>query len=378
MHDTSDPAPIRDAVTSCPAASKVRERDVTRARASGRSQTYFVEAGLQGANLTFEASTYRDLAFQRALRLDKKHVQLMLTLFQGKACHHRFFEGAMIHHKLDSGGFQIERRHRRRITNETHSWFRICVLNVPAAGNLVRIEARLSLVKDFSLAVGLRSDGIVAQQESDGEHVPAVEACLVPARRHEIDRGPFLPATNLNAVPGGDQLGMTERRSQIVSGPIVVMGRPEVEDLEIYRVPAESIDERQGVCQTDGGPGGLSQLVGVMIDEPVGVDRACQLLLPSENPAQLEPRRLAFAVVGQPLDPDYAVPHQVFNRFNGAIRRSVVDDVDLDTLTDQVAGSLLEHVALVEHGDDGDDAESSKRQAGPSAVNQCGMIPRAV
>src|SRR5262245_16669822 len=94
----------------------------------------------------------------------------------------------------------IESGQRARVVDERGAFDVAVVLYVPAACPFLLDEPRLPFGEDLAVSGRLPANGVVAQQESDGEDVPAFESRFVAARRREIHAGGFLPAADLDLV----------------------------------------------------------------------------------------------------------------------------------------------------------------------------------
>src|SRR5258706_12009786 len=116
------------------------------------------------------------------------------------------------------------------------------------------------------------------------------EPGMVPAAR-EIDATGFLPGADLNAIVRRRFAEKRQRLADVVAGPESVVDGPEVEGLKIDGVESEGIDAADGVEKRQVRPRAFPELVGVVVNEPAGVELARQLRLSQQDAFPLETRR---------------------------------------------------------------------------------------
>src|SRR5262249_37726606 len=136
---------------------------------------------------------------------------------------------------------------------------------------------------------------------------------------------------------------------------------PEVEACEIDRVVTGRVDARDGIYERHAAPRALAEFVGVVMDEPVRVDRAGHRRLALEDARPVERVGSAgLAGAGQRLDREEAGAGEALDGGGGAVGGAVVEQIDVNALLDQVNDDLLDDVRFVVRGDDRDNAEGAR------------------
>src|SRR5262249_28005195 len=102
-----------------------------------------------------------------------------------------------------------------------------------------------------------------------------------------------------------------------------------------------------------------AKLVGVVMDEPVRVDLARDRGLALQDSRPIE-SIVGVRAVSQRLDGEEAAAEEALDGGDGAVCRSIVQEVDLDALLDQISDNLLDDVRFVVRGDDRDNLEARR------------------
>ena len=227
----------------------------------------------------------------------------------------------------------------------------VVVLAVPASVDVGTVEARAALPEHLALAVGLPPDGVVTQQEAQREDPAPHEARLVPTTAHQVDAVAALPAAHLRPVPGLRPFEMEEALTGVVAGREVVVGRLEVQQLEVDGVEPHGVDLADGVDQTQTRPRALAKFVGVVVHEPVGIERRRELLL---APQDRRPRNPCAVRPVEKLAADEAGAAKPLGEGPRSVRRTMVENIEIDTRTLEVLEYAFEDIGLVVRRDQGD------------------------
>ena len=259
--------------------------------------------------------------------------------------------------RLQAGLLQVEGTQRRRVAQEEIvRILDVVVLAVPAVRQLVLDEPPLALLEHLAAPVRLSADRVVAQQEAQREDAAPLEAHVVPAFG-EVEGGRArLPALALHAVVLGRLFPAREVRARVHAGAKGVVDRGEVEHAEVDQVEADAVDPADRVAQRHAGPRRLADLVGVVVDVPVGAELARELALARQ---QRSPRGPAAGAVGalEPLDRQQPTAEPALCARDRLVGRAVVDQVGPHAVRREVLEYRLDDVRLVVGGDQRDDAE---------------------
>jgi hypothetical protein len=118
------------------------------------------------------------------------------------------------------------------------------------------------------------------------------------------------------------------------------------------------------VAELRAGPRRLAELVGVVMEEPVGVERLRQLFFPPEDRRPVERVSLPFRRLSRELFDIEESLAQPLSRFrNGVVGRAIVDQVDIHAVLDQVADHRRDDVSLVVSGEKRDHSKGSGHSA---------------
>ena len=120
-----------------------------------------------------------------------------------------------------------------------------------------------------------------------------------------------------------------EDLADVFAGGKSIVDRPEVEAREIDRVVPQGVDPPDRVLQRQPGPWAFTELVGVVVNEPVGVELGRQLGLSLKNPLPGErPGTRPRGIVAEALDGDHAFADMGFDGLHRAIGRSIVEKIN--------------------------------------------------
>ena len=92
-------------------------------------------------------------------------------------------------------------------------------------------------------------------------------------------------------------------------------------------------------------PWAFAKFIGVLVNEPVGIDLTREVGLPPQNGSPVEfvaKRRLLQALHG-----NHTVSDQRLNHFCRAVTGAVVDEVNLDSLGDEIVDNVADNVCFV-------------------------------
>src|SRR5206468_5861308 len=111
---------------------------------------------------------------------------------------------------------------------------------------------------------------------------------------------------------------------------------------------AEGVDLPDGVVEREAAPGALAELVGVVVNEPVCVELAGNGRFSREDALPVEgDARTVRDVGGEMFDAQHAAADESFDGRRGAVCGSIVHEIDLNALVNQVADDLLDDVRFV-------------------------------
>src|SRR5437879_3123032 len=146
------------------------------------------------------------------------------------------------------------------------------------------------------------------EQKRHPEDAPVREPNLVSARRDEGDGAArVLPALELVAIELGSLLPVAEVLARIAAREPVV-DRRKVENAKVDAVVAEPVHPADRVGELRGGPRRLAELVGVVVEEPVGAELLREFLFSPEDRRPVERVRLPFRkFCGELLDVEKAL-----------------------------------------------------------------------
>ncbi len=119
----------------------------------------------------------------------------------------------------------------------------------------------------------------MAQQEADWKHASIGKRGVVAASGHQVDGCVgSLPAFHLQAIEALTGLIMDKGLSNIIARSETVVRGPEVQHREIDRVVPGSVNDRDGGRQGAVSPRTFTELICVMMDEPIGLEFAGRVL----------------------------------------------------------------------------------------------------
>ena len=254
-----------------------------------------------------------------------------------------------------------------RVAEEGGALEVVVVVGVPSPSPLRGAEASPALEKDLPLSVRLGADRVVAGEELVGEGPPPLGDELVAAGEgHRDSLGSRFPGLLLEEVAGRvAELAPGERCGEVVAWREAVVGRDEVDDRVVDAVEPPVPDRMEALAQRRAGPGRLSDLVGVVVHDPVRSRAMGDLLDALEQTLELEVR--GGPLGREALQGERAGPEALLHELVGAVGRPVVDDLDPQPLAEETVEQALDDVGLVVGGHDGKDVElrGDRREGGP-------------
>ncbi len=196
----------------------------------------------------------------------------------------------------------------------------------------------------------------MAEQEAQWEDVTAGEAGLVTSARRQVEPLGLLPAADLQAIVRRRFRVRRQGFAHVVPIAEAVADREKVEAGEVDRVEAKRVDAPDCVRQGNAGPRAFTKLVGVVMNEPIGVQLSRELSFTEQNPLPLEAvRSVVYGRGREAFDGEDAAAHIRLHGRNRAVSRAVVEKVNLDALIDEVADDVADDVGFVVRGDNCDD-----------------------
>ncbi len=199
--------------------------------------------------------------------------------------------------------------------------------SVPSRLDLRRVVLALDVLRDSVRGAQVQ---VVAHPEHVRIRVQPVERDPMPATRGEVD-ALVLALPRVQAIRAARRVGVVVAHRLLEAGMVVVRRfdrRHERELLEVDRVVAERVDLRDRLGERDRRARRQADLVGVEVDEPVGVERLGERLFALEQRAPG-----VHAVPRSRLEAGQLEPR---GDLDGRVRRLVVDHVGLDALTLEV------------------------------------------
>ena len=249
-------------------------------------------------------------------------------------------------------------RQLARVADERGAVGQAVVLHVPLALALLRREPGTPFDEHLPLAVRLSANRVMTRDEPDGEAATVVEPHIVPSSRRQLDLRRLPPAAHLDAVVRRGFGIPGERLADVVTRVGSIRRRPEIEVDEVDGVVSGRVDATNAVEERHSGPGAFAKFVGVVVDEPVGVEVGGKLRLATYQTLQRErARAVGRCMVGERLDADDAMAHEGLDETSGAVGRAVVDQVHENAVRDEIANGKFDDVGFVIRRDDGDDSE---------------------
>ncbi len=204
------------------------------------------------------------------------------------------------------------------------------------------------------------ADGVIDAEEHvvpHGEdlraHSHPLEAHGMAARRHQVHT-PGGPLPGAHPVRGEGREGIVPAHGLKVAGVIVVgrLGRRhEGVLLEVDGVVAGLVDRLDRFGQGLAPAGRQADLIGVEMQEPVGVQRASQCFLALQDALEIE-----GSAPRQALDARHAAAEVALGDGHGGVRGGVVDQIDAHALADQVVQAIGDESLFVVGRQQGEDS----------------------
>src|SRR5262245_37477302 len=119
------------------------------------------------------------------------------------------------------------------------------------------------------------------QDEAEREHATTRETHFMPAGGSQVHRSVrLLPAFDLSLVPRICPLVEGKGFARIMAWLESVVRRAKIEQFEIDRIVSETVDLVDCIAKAHARPWAFAKLVGVVVDEPVGMKLRGELFLP--------------------------------------------------------------------------------------------------
>ena len=175
----------------------------------------------------------------------------------------------------------------------------------------------------------------------------AFELHFVSGQRFKVDGAiRFFPGVDAEVSCRLKKIVMTHRPNVILMFVVFTLCRREDEFIKINGVETFPVGTPDTFRKRPPAPRGLPDLIGVLMNEPIGFDFACEPLLETENDRQVE-----FSGIGYMLDPEDLLPEKLFGALQSPVGRTIIDKTDLDALRKEMLQTSFEIKHFVSNGD---------------------------